>query len=97
MRITDSEYTTFCKVLDNRSYRYSDVEDNYSDEYKLFDNIQQRVLASKQNKILRFTLLQKNYLIAMFEEFQSNNLRNYPNKIDSNNITNILQKLRKGM
>jgi hypothetical protein len=97
MKITDSEYSTFCKVLENRSYRYSDVKDNYSDDYKLFDNIQKRVLNSEQDKSLRFTLIQKTYLITMFEDFLTNNLRNHPNKTDSDNATNILQKLRKGL
>lgn len=70
MKLTNNEWQTLCRILENRSYRYSDIDDTTSKDYNLFTNISKRINASVEGSTQRFNAEQKDYLIAMLEEYR---------------------------
>ena len=70
MKLTNNEWQTLCRILENRSYRYSDKEDTTSTEYKIWANISKRINASAEGSTQRFNAEQKDYLLEMLEEYR---------------------------
>lgn len=98
MKLTNSEYTTMCYILENRSYRYSDSQDTTSEEYKMFKNINKRVYASTEGSSQRYTQDQKHYLIEMVSEYKSYNCMQdevIEDKERYNDCQSIIDKLLK--
>lgn len=70
MKLINREWQTLCRILENRSYRYSDNDDTTSIEYKMWSNISKRINASAEGSTQRFKAEQKDYLITMLEEYR---------------------------
>lgn len=90
MKLSNSEYTTLCSILGNRGYRYYDVDDSHSDAYKIYSNILERVVNSKENSVQRYTPIQKEYLIDMLQEYF---YYNHPDETKNKDIISMLYKL----